>query len=946
MPRHIYKFLLIGLLLLLAVVPTETAKASDQVTVRIPIEAGMKLDRSAIQADKIIDYGSFLWAVMNSQDLAALDKSGTEYQTIENPYTLTLGGQSFDPLVNSPSFSATLSAKEKSGSAGLHLVQFHGPIKDEWLADLEAAGLEIIQYIHPFTYVVWGETTSLDRSRSQEAVRWAGDYLPAYAVLPENRALNSDPILVRSVTLPQAGLERTLAEIEALGGSLVGSASDVDPVFDLATFLLPGNQLTTAAALTGIYSISPVPMDGGDRGEMSNQINVGNYDGANIAFTGYGDWLSSVGLSGDGVIIANVDSGVDQNHPDLVNRFIACTGTTCGNAALGEHGTHTAGIMAGDGSSGVVDTFGFLRGLGMAPGAHLVEQVYSPTYTYEDGMLTLMTQSYNNGAVVSGNSWGPSGIAQGYDEDTRLVDVGVRDADPDTAGNQQLNYILSIMNGYGGISSQGTPDEAKNTFTVGSTVMQQSSGAQYTNINDLSNTSAHGPALDGRTIPHMVAPGCYVDSTGLSSGYVLKCGTSMASPQVTGSVALFIEYYRQLFSVDPSPALVKAAFLPVAHDLSGNLDADGGTLGHPFDSKQGWGRLNTDAVVNPLTNTTVLYFDQETVFDNSGETWTYTFNDVGFRYDIRAMLVWTDAPGTPTGGTTPAWVNDLDLSITIGSDTYLGNNFGTNGLSATGGSSDEINNTEGVFLNDQPADSITFTVSATNIAGDGVPNTGDGTDQDFALVIYLAYIDSDGDGMPDYWENEKGLDPNNPDDADDDPDSDGLTNLGEYINGTDLYNPDSDDDNMPDGWEVDNGLNPNDPNDSDNDPDNDGLTNLEEFTEDTDPNNPDSDYDGMLDSWEVDNGLNPNDPNDADYDPDEDGLTNLEEFNENTDPHNPDSDDDGMPDGWEVDNDLDPNNPNDAGDDPDGDDKTNLEEYMLGTDPNQFTYFYFFALFF
>ena len=898
MRRHVYKFLLIGLLLLLAVMPVSTAQAADQVAVRIPIEAGMKLDRSAIQAERIIDYGSFLWAVMDSQDLSALANAGTEYQSIENPYTLTLGGRSFDPLVNSPDFSAALSGKERSGGSGLHLVQFHGPIKDEWLADLEAAGLEIIQYIHPFTYVVWGETTAMDRSRSQEAVRWTGDYLPAYAVLPENRTLSSDPILVRAVILPQAGLEASLAEIEALGGKLVSSSSGSDPAFDLATFLLPGNLLSTVATLNGIYSISPVPMDGGDRGEMSNQVNVGNIDGSNLAYTGYEDWLNSVGLSGDGVIIANVDSGVDQNHPDLVNRILACTGTTCGNAILSEHGTHTAGIMAGDGSSGVVDAFGFLRGLGMAPGANLIEQVYSPTYTDVGGMLTLMTESYNNGAVVSGNSWGPSATAQGYDEDTRLVDVGVRDADPITGGNQPLSYILSIMNGGGGTSTQGSPDEAKNTFTVGSTYIQQSgSGAQYTNINDLSYNTAHGPALDGRTIPHMVAPGCYVDSTGLSSGYVLKCGTSMASPQVTGSVALFIEYYRQLFSVDPSPALVKAAFLPVAHDLAGNLDADGSVMDHPFDSKQGWGRLDSNAVVNPSTNTTVLYFDQETVFDNSGETWTYTINDVGYHYDIRAMLVWTDAPGTPSGGTTPAWVNDLDLSITIGSDTYLGNNFGTDGLSATGGSSDEINNTEGIFLNTQLADSITFTVSATNIAGDGVPNIGDETDQDFALVIYLTDNDSDGDGMPDYWENE-------------------------------------------------NGLNPNDPNDADYDPDEDGLTNLEEFNENTDPHNPDSDDDGMPDGWEVDNDLDPNDPNDANYDPDEDGLTNLEEFNENTDPHNPDSDNDGMPDGWEVDNNLDPNDPNDADDDPDGDGKTNLEEYMLGTDPNQFNYFYFFALFF
>ena len=507
MPRRLIKFLIIGLLFFLAVAPAGSASAADQVVVRIPIEEGMKLDRAAIRAARTIDYGSFLWAVMDSESLTGLEATGTDYQVIENPYTLSLGGESFDPLAKEPVFSVALSGKGESDGEGLHLVQFHGPTKDAWLADLQAAGLEIIQYIHPFTYVVWGETTALDRSRSQNAVRWTGDFLPAYAVLPENRGLDSAPILVRTVILPQAGLERTIAEIEALGGLLVGADVDADPVFDLATFLLPGNMLNPAAALPGVYTISPVPMDGGDRGEMSDQINVGNYDGSNMAFTGYKDWLSSVGLSGNGVVIANVDSGIDQNHPDLVNRMLPCSGSTCGGLTTSDHGTHTAGIMAGDGSSGVPDAFGFLRGLGMAPGANLIEQVYSPTYTQTNGMLTLMTQSYQNGAVISGNSWGPSASPLGYDEDTRLVDVGVRDADPGTPGNQQLSYILSIMNGSGGTSTQGSPDEAKNTFTVGATILRDSGGTQYLNINDLSPDTAHGPALDGRTIPHLVAPG-------------------------------------------------------------------------------------------------------------------------------------------------------------------------------------------------------------------------------------------------------------------------------------------------------------------------------------------------------------------------------------------------------------------------------------------------------
>jgi hypothetical protein len=319
--------------------------------------------------------------------------------------------------------------------------------------------------------------------------------------------------------------------------------------------------------------------------------------------------------------------------------------------------------------------------------------------------------------------------------DTRLVDIGVRDADPSTAGDQPLSYILSIMNGDGGTSTQGTPDEAKNIFSVGATYMQNRPGT----INDLADVTAHGPALDGRNLPLMVAPGCDVDSTTYpGGGYEMKCGTSMASPQVSGSVALFYEKYRLTYGGDPSPALVKAAFLPVAHDLAGYTDADGGTLGHPFDSKQGWGRLDTAAVIDPDPDLTVIYFDQQTLLDSSGETWSFSFTSPVPVDMVRAMLVWTDAPGNGLGGTTDAWVNDLDFTLTVNADTYLGNNFDANGLSTTGGTPDGMNNTEGIFLENQPAGDYTFTVTAAQIAGDGVPNLGDSTDQDFALAIYVS----------------------------------------------------------------------------------------------------------------------------------------------------------------------------------------------------------------
>ncbi len=213
----------------------------------------------------------------------------------------------------------------------------------------------------------------------------------------------------------------------------------------------------------------------------------------------------------------------------------------------------------------------------------------------------------------------------------------------------------------------------------------------------------------------------------------------------------------------------------------------------------------------------------------------------------------------------------------------------------------------------------------------------------------LEETDTDGDGMPDRWEAENRLNPDDDGDASLDFDADGLTNLEEYSRGT---NPrvrdsdgdgildseetvadegteivDTDGDGMPDSWEIENGLNPNKNSDASEDADSDGLTNLEEYNNRTDPNNSDTDGDGikdavdstpaevpaetdtdgdgMPDSWETDHGLNPNDPSDASFDPDGDGLTNLEEYNSDTDPNNSDSDGDGV---------LDNEDPTPAGD--------------------------------
>lgn len=174
--------------------------------------------------------------------------------------------------------------------------------------------------------------------------------------------------------------------------------------------------------------------------------------------------------------------------------------------------------------------------------------------------------------------------------------------------------------------------------------------------------------------------------------------------------------------------------------------------------------------------------------------------------------------------------------------------------------------------------------------------------------------DTDGDGMPNQWEEDHGLDPDDASDAPADGDGDGLSNLREFQLGTDPNNSDTDGDHVSDGAEV-----------------------LVHFTNPLSAS--DADNDGVPDDWEVANELI-----DGTGDQDDDGLSDANEFSDGTDPYLADTDMDGMSDKAEIQAGYDPadgdennNGQSDGYEDDDSDGYVNHAEAKSGTNPKDGT---------
>jgi subtilisin family serine protease len=264
-----------------------------------------------------------------------------------------------------------------------------------------------------------------------------------------------------------------------------------------------------------------------------------------------------VGYQGQGIVVGVVDTGVDVTHPDLEGR-VAKTQDFSGEGFQDNHGhgTHVAGIIAGNGTaSGGVYT-------GVAPQATIIaaKVLKGNGSGQTSDVMAGVEWAANNGAQVINLSLGSDGACDGTDALSQMCDAAVA-----------RGIVVCIAAGNAGPASGtvGSPGCARQVITIGAT-----------DDNDqVASFSSRGPTADGRLKPDLCFPGVNITSArakGTSMGqvvndsYTTASGTSMATPHCAGSVALLLEADHNL-----APQAIKDLLIGSAKNLSADPYAQG-----------------------------------------------------------------------------------------------------------------------------------------------------------------------------------------------------------------------------------------------------------------------------------------------------------------------------------------------------------------------------------
>jgi serine protease AprX len=265
----------------------------------------------------------------------------------------------------------------------------------------------------------------------------------------------------------------------------------------------------------------------------------------------------AAGYRGAGVKIAIVDTGIDRNHPDFAGRIVTGASFVGGNYDDDNgHGTHVAGIAAGDGSA----ENGKYRGVAPEASLYLAKVLDRDGSGSMSGVMAGVEWAVDQEVHVISLSLGGSGSSDGKDALSMTCNAAVA-----------RNIIVCVAAGNEGPGAEtiGSPGAAADVITVGA----------VDRSDRMASFSSRGPTADGRVKPDICFPGTDIVSaraagtrmgTPVNDRYTAASGTSMATPHASGVAALLRQAVPAL-----TPLQAKLALMETALDLGQDKNAQG-----------------------------------------------------------------------------------------------------------------------------------------------------------------------------------------------------------------------------------------------------------------------------------------------------------------------------------------------------------------------------------
>ncbi|MEH0973334.1 S8 family serine peptidase [Micromonospora sp. CPCC 205546] len=333
-------------------------------------------------------------------------------------------------------------------------------------------------------------------------------------------------------------LKKTAAGSQSkIRAELDGSGTKYETFWATNAIKVSGGSLTMAQSLAahaeveGLYAPVAYQVPEVSEGTDEKTVNALEWGIANINAD---DVWSQYGAKGAGITVANIDTGVQFDHPALVNSYrgnngdgtfdhnynwYRATGSCAAPCDTNGHGTHTMGTMAGSAGAnqiGVAPDVKWIAANGCCPSDAAL--VTSGQWMLEPTDLNGQNPDASKRPNIINNSWGTTLPSN----DPFMEDV----------------TLAWTASGIFGVWSNGNSGSACQTSgSPGSLVSNYSAGAYDVN-NNIASFSSRGAGQNGEIKPNIAAPGVNVRSSIPGGGYASYNGTSMAAPHLAGAIAL------------------------------------------------------------------------------------------------------------------------------------------------------------------------------------------------------------------------------------------------------------------------------------------------------------------------------------------------------------------------------------------------------------------------